>query len=323
MALNDDRKSGKEIMKDVIIIGGGPAGLSAAIYTYRKNMSTLVLAKEIGGQVAKSGEIENYLGFGRISGPEMAEKFREHLDLLGIEVREGVSVENLTQIEGGFKVDLGAGESKESKIVILASGKQPRELGVPGEQEFKNKGVTYCATCDAPLFRNKIVTVVGGGNSALDAAISLIPIASKINIVNINAEFTGDAVFVDRITKEAKITVYPEARTTRIEGEGVVKSITFEKDGQETTVPTNGVFVEIGQVPSLLFDALTKKNQWGMVEIGENGLTDIPGLFAAGDATSIRDNQISVAAGEGTKAALSAYEYYIRELGGQEVAESY
>lgn len=312
-------------MKDVIIIGGGPAGLSAAIYTYRKNMSTLVLAKEIGGQVAKSGEIENYLGFGRISGPELAEKFREHVDLLGIEVREGTSVESLSQTEGGFKVGLGGGESEEARIVILASGKQPRELGVPGEQEFKNKGVTYCATCDAPLFRNKVVTVVGGGNSALDAAISLIPLASKINIININKEFTGDAVFVDRIKAEEKITVYPEAKTTRIEGEGVVKSITFENNnsGEETTIPTGGVFVEIGQVPSLPFDGLTNKNSWGMVEIADNGVTNIPGLFAAGDVTSVRDNQISVAAGEGTKAALSAYEYYIRELGGKEVLDAY
>ncbi len=316
--------SGSHAPLDVLIIGGGPAGLSAAIYTYRKNMTTLVLASEIGGQVAKSGEIENYLGFGRVTGPELAMKFRDHLQYLQIPIEEGVVVTKLATIPGGFKVTLDSGETKTAKLVIIASGKHPRELGVPGEEQFKNKGVTYCATCDAPLFRNKVVTVVGGGNSALDAAISLIPIASAINIVNLTEAFTGDPVFIERVNNP-KVTVYHNAATTKIDGDTVVRSLRFKNSqtGQEQTLPTEGVFVEIGQVPSLQFDSLTDKNTYGMIQILDNGVTNVPGLFAAGDATGVRDNQISVAAGEGTKAALSAYEYFIRELGGTAKTEVY
>ncbi len=312
-------------MLDVLIIGGGPAGLSAAIYTFRKKMNTLVVSKDIGGQVAKSGEIENYLGFGHITGPMLAMKFREHLEALGISYKEGVVVKSITGRRGEFRVGLEDGEEILAKTVIVASGKNPKQLNVPGEAELKNRGVSYCATCDAPLFRNKTVAVIGGGNSALDAAIQFIPIAQKIYLININPEFTGDPIFIDKVKNEPKITIINNAQTKEILGQALVSGLKYQEltTREEKEITVEGVFVEIGQIPSLGFENLLTKNKWGMIEIGENGITNIPGLFAAGDVTNVRDNQISVAAGEGTKAALSAYEFWVKELSGTETAEAY
>lgn len=303
-------------MYDVIIIGGSAAGLSAAIYTFRKNMDTLIVAKEIGGQVAKSGEIENYLGVGKITGPGLAMKFREHIDMLGIPYEEGVEARGISGECGKFTVSLDDSRELHSKLIIIASGKNPKKLNIPGEEKLTNKGISYCATCDGPLFRNKTVAVIGGGNSALDAAVQFLGIAQKIYVLNINPEFTGDPILIDKVKDNSKVEVIHNAKTVEILGDNIVSGLKYRDldSGAERIISINGVFVEIGQVPSIAFDKKTLKNKWGMIEIKANNETSIAGIFAAGDVTSIRDNQISVAVGEGTKAALSAYEFWVHNL---------
>ena len=302
-------------MYDVIIIGSGPAGMTAAIYAVRKGLKTLVVGKEVGGQVAKSGEIENYLGFGSSNGAEVTEKFHQHVeDFENLEHKHPVMVTDLQKKNSHFQVKTDQGDF-EAKSVIIAAGRNPRKLGVPGEEEFKNKGVSYCDICDAPLFKNKVTAVVGGGNSGLEATVSLAALATKVYLLNIGEALTGDEVLQNKVKSLANVEVINNAKTTKIEGETFVKSLTYQdaKSGQEKRLEVDGIFIEVGYMPSIAFDKLTRKDKWGQIEIDVNCKTSVEGIFAAGDVTNIRDNQIIVAAGEGSKAALSAYEYLTRK----------
>lgn len=205
-------------MYDIVIVGAGPAGLTAAIYTSRKNLKTLVISKDIGGQAAISGDIENYLGFTVITGPELATKFKQHVqDFEGLELIEGAEVVDLEKKDNHFVVTASDDKTYQSKAVIVASGRFPKLLGVPGEKEFFGKGVGTCATCDAPLFRGKSVAVVGGGNAAMDAANLLAKFASKVYVVNINSELTGDdEILKEKLESSANISCTHNAATQRI-----------------------------------------------------------------------------------------------------------
>lgn len=296
---------------DIIIIGTGPAGMAAAIYCARKKLKNLIIGQQLGGQAALSGAMENYLGFHLITGAQLVEKFHEHLkDFKEIEHRHGVEVTAIEEHKGSFQITTANGRQYYSKAVIAASGKIPRKLNVPGENEYKNLGVTYCATCDAPLFSKKDVAVIGGGNSALDAALQLIKIARKIYLININKALGGDVIMREKVGKSKKVEILNETKTLDILGDKSVTEIKVEVDGQQRVLPVSGVFIEIGSIPSVSFiKGLVKLNERNEIVIDKKNMTSVPGIFAAGDVTTVLEKQVIVAAGEGAKAAIHASEY--------------
>jgi len=295
-------------MFDLIIIGAGPAGITASVYAARKEMGLLVITKDIGGQAAWSGDIENYIGYQFITGPELVGKFEEHMRKYEIELKENEEVLELKRKDDGVwvKTDKGA---YEAKTAVIASGKRSRELGVPGELEFKNRGLTYCATCDAPLFAEKDVAVIGGGNSALDATLQLIRIAKHIYLINITPTLTGDAVMREKVRESKKVTILNNTQVTAVLGERMVSGIKIRKQEKEETLPVQGVFVEIGLISNSEFAKELGKNELGEIRVNCRSETNIPGIFAAGDVTDVPAKQIIVAAGEGAKAALGAFAY--------------
>lgn len=295
---------------DVVVIGGGPAGLTAAIYLARKKLKTLMLTKDLGGQAAWSSDVENYLGFTMISGAELTKHFQDHLaefkdDITLRLLREGIR--SVTKVNTGFVVTMADGTQETSRSVIIASGKTPKKLGVPGEEELLNKGVTYCAWCDGPLFKNKAVVIVGGGNSALDAALSIEKLAKGITIVNNTDNLTGDEVMIEKVMASPHIRVMNHASLTKIEGDTLVRSAVVKDDqtGLEKQLMVDGVFIEIGSIPSTdCVQGLVKLNELGEIVIDKQNMSSVPGIFAAGDVTDVLEKQIIVAAGEGSKAAI-------------------
>jgi thioredoxin-disulfide reductase len=295
---------------DLIIVGAGPAGITAAIYAARKRMDFAVFTMNIGGQITFSSEIENYTGFQYITGEELAAKFQDHLKEHKFELRME-EVKRVEKVDEIFKVRTDSG-SFLSRTVIIATGRKPRELDVPGETEFKNKGVTYCATCDAPLFQGWDVAVVGGGNAGLEATIQLIKIASKIYLVEIGPQLRADPVLVEKARASGKVEVLTGTRVMEIIGDTVVRGLRVQKGGKEMVLPVRGVFVEIGSVPNSGLVDFVEKNANGEIIVSCRCETNVSGLFAAGDVTNVPEKQIVVAAGEGCKATLSAFKYLSR-----------
>ncbi|MFA5008081.1 MAG: FAD-dependent oxidoreductase [Candidatus Omnitrophota bacterium] len=295
---------------DLIILGAGPAGITAAVYAARKKMDFLVLSLDMGGQTAWSGDIENYTGYQFITGPELTSKFEEHAKAFSAPINIPEEARDIKKENDLIKVITDKNEYV-SKTVIIATGKRPRMLNVPGEKEFKNKGVTYCATCDAPLFKGKKVAVIGGGNSALDAASQLTKISPKIYMINIAAQLTGDPVMVENVEKSNNIEVLNNSKVKAISGDKFVNSITIEKKGEILNLDVEGIFVEIGLMPNSEFDKITKHNDYGEIIIDNRNSTNIEGVFAAGDVTNVPEKQIIIASGEGSKACLSAFRYLL------------
>lgn len=293
---------------DLIIIGAGPAGITAAVYAARKRLNLLVISKDIGGQAAWSGDIENYTGYQFITGPELASKFEEHMRKYNITVREGEEAVGIEKRDKTIFVNTNKG-SHEAYTVIIASGKVSRELGAEGENEFKNRGLTYCATCDGPLFQGKDVAVIGGGNSALDAAIQMMKIAKRVYIINITPRLGGDAVMRETVEKSSVVKVMNNSQVMAVIGDKMVKGIKVKSGGKEETLEVEGVFVEIGLIPNSKFAKIVEKNEFGEIKINGHNGTNIPGVFAAGDVTDVPEKQIIIAAGEGSKACLSAFRY--------------
>jgi NADH-dependent peroxiredoxin subunit F len=296
-------------MYDLIIIGAGPAGITAAVYAARKKMSLLVITKDIGGQTAWSGDIENYTGYQFITGPELAAKFEEHMRKYEIDLKENEAVTALTKSGEAISVRTNKGGVYEAKTVIVAPGKRSRELNVPGEMDFKNRGLTYCATCDGPLFAGKDVAIIGGGNSALDAALQMIRIAKHVYIINIAPKLGGDPIMREKVEKSGVVTVLNSAQVTSILGDKMVNAIKVKREGGEEDIAVQGVFVEIGLIPNTEFAAELAKNEFGEIKVTSRNQTNIPGVFAAGDVTDVPEKQIIIAAGEGSKACLSAFRY--------------
>ncbi|MFH1776156.1 MAG: FAD-dependent oxidoreductase [Candidatus Omnitrophota bacterium] len=301
---------------DLIIIGAGPAGITAAVYAARKKMRLLVVTKDIGGQTALSGDIENYTGYQFISGPELTEKFAEHLRRFEMELKDHEPVTAVRKEARLVKVVTNKA-SYFSKAAIIASGKRTKELNVQGEQEFKNRGLTYCATCDGPLFTGKDVAVIGGGNSALDAAIQLIKLASHVYLINASPELSGDAIMQEQVEKSKNVTVYNNSQVLSILGDKYVQGIRVKTNAQEQILDVRGVFVEIGLMPNSEFvsDDL-EKNKNREIKVDIYNQTNIPGIFAAGDVTDVPEKQIIIAAGEGAKAALGVFRYLVRNKNG-------
>jgi len=298
-------------MYDLIIIGAGPAGITASVYAARKRIETLVVSQDIGGQTAWSGEIENYTGYQFITGPELASKFEEHMRQYKIALKENEAAVEVRKTGNFIKVKTDKG-SYEAKTVIIASGKRSRELNVRGEKEFKNKGLTYCATCDGPLFAQKDVAVIGGGNSALDATLQLMKIAKHTYLINVNERLGGDAVMREKVEASSLVTVLNSCKVMAILGERFVTGVRIEKQGKEEMLQVQGIFVEIGLIPNADFAVDIEKNERQEIKVNSYNETNIPGIFAAGDVTDVPEKQIIIAAGEGSKAALSAFRYLVQ-----------
>jgi len=293
---------------DLIIIGAGPAGITAAVYAARNETDFLVLTGDIGGQTAWTDDIENYTGYQFITGMDLAVRFEEHMKKYDVNVRQNESVESVRKEGDIVSVLTRDGECK-ARTVIIASGKRSKELNVPGEKEFKNKGLTYCATCDGPLFAGKDVAVIGGGNSALSAAIQLARIAGKVYVINITDRLGGEAVLRRKVEEDPRITVTNSASVSAIKGDAFVSAISVCRGGEESDLAVQGVFIEIGLVPNSSFAEEIEKNDAGEIKVNCRNETNIPGVFAAGDVTDVPEKQIIIAAGEGSKAALSAFRY--------------
>ncbi len=293
---------------DLIIIGAGPAGITAAVYAARKRMKLIVLTGDIGGQAAWSGDIENYTGYQFVTGPELVSKFEEHMRRYAIDFHENEEVSGISKPGDLVKVSTKKGEYT-ARAVIIASGKTSKELGVPGEKEFKNKGLTYCATCDGPLFSGKDVAVVGGGNSALDAALQMIKIAKTVYVINNTDRLGGDTVMREKVQGAPNVKVINGAKVMAVTGGKMVSGISVRTSSGEESIPLQGVFVEIGLIPNSSFAGAVERNERGEIKVNCKNETNIPGIFAAGDVTDVSEKQIIIAAGEGSKSALSAFKY--------------
>lgn len=299
-------------MLDLIIVGGSAAGTAAAVYSARRKLNFKVVAADLGGEVAKSGEVENYPGINHITGVELSKKFNEQLEYNNVDVEVGVFVESITQIDGGFSVigKYGSEEKTyEAKAVIVATGAEPRKLGVPGEEEFNHKGVTYCTVCDGPLFRGKTTVTIGTGNSALESALMMAEIADKHYVIAKHPEFRGEQVLIDKVKEHKNIEVIYEGLTNKIEGDGLVGKVTYEKDGMDHSIDVQGVMVHIGMIPNSSFIDIAEKTPKGNIIVDRMCATSVPGLYAAGDVTDVPYWQIGIAAGMGITAALSAISY--------------
>ncbi|UCD83602.1 MAG: FAD-dependent oxidoreductase [Deltaproteobacteria bacterium] len=298
-------------MNDLIVIGAGPAGITASVYAARKRMNCLIITGDIGGQTILSSDIENYTGYHFITGVELAQKFREHLEQFKLELKVGDKVNLVKHEDGIVQVRTEKGEY-QAKTLIIASGRIPRKLGVEGEDEFKNRGVTYCATCDAPLFSEMDVAVVGGGNSALDATLQLMKIANKIYLVDVADRLRADPIMVEKAKGSNKVIIYNNAKVKQISGDKFVQGIKIERDGKEEDLTVGGIFIEIGSTPASEFVKDVAKNETGEIFVNCRCETNISGIFAAGDVTDVPAKQIIVACGEGAKASLSAFDYISR-----------
>jgi thioredoxin-disulfide reductase len=297
---------------DLIIVGGGPAGITAGIYGARYKLKTLLVTKDFGGQIAKKAvPIENYPGFKEISGLELIQKFKEHLEKFKIETE----IDLVIKIEKNknFSILTKNGKKFESKSVIIASGADPRPLKVQGEKEFIGKGVSYCTVCDAPLFKEKTAAVIGGGNAGFEAAIALSRWAKKIYILEYGERVMADLENQELAKKMGKVEIITNALLKEIKGERFVNAIIYQdrKTGENKELKVEGVFVEIGSQPASSFAGdLVDFNEKGEIKVDfETFQTKTPGLFAAGDVNEGKYKQIVTAAGEGAKAALAAAEY--------------
>ena len=299
---------------DLIIVGAGPAGMTAGVYAARKQISTLILTENVGGQALWSSGVENYLGYIYITGAELVQKFEEHLKNFDVEL-EFARVVGLNLVDGWFRVDTESGESYNARAVIVAAGKSPRLLNVPGEKEFTGRGVTYCSTCDAPLFAGMDVAVVGGGNSGLDAVIQLMRICPKVYLIEISQKLRADEILQDKVRSAKNVEILTRTLVKEIQGDDFVTGITVEnlETHDQRTIDVKGVFVEIGLVPNADFvKGLVALNRYGEIPVDCGAWTGVPGLYAAGDVTDVPEKQIICAAGDGAKAALGAYSYLVR-----------
>jgi len=301
-------------MYDLIIIGGGPAGIAAGIYASRKKIKSLLITDSFGGQSIVSDKIENWIGEKEISGFELAKKLENHLkSQQGIEILENELVSKIEKIENGFKVFTNNNKVFETKYILVASGSSHRKLNVLGEKEFEGRGVFYCATCDAPLMKNKTAAVIGGGNSGLEAVLDLIPYASSIYLLEYGEKLKGDAITQEKIKSNPKVQIITLAQTIEITGENFVSGLKY-KDRQTNEIKelkVDGVFVEIGSTPnSFLVKDLVNLNNFGEIIVDpKTQQTSLFGIWAAGDVTDFPYKQNNIAIGHAISAILNINDY--------------
>jgi len=304
-------------MYDTIIIGSGPAGITASIYAIRREMKVLVIGKEMGGQVVWASEIENYPGIQKIDNIEFISRFKKHAESFGIEIKTAEVQKIEKKEDETFKLFVGK-EEFETKTIIIAMGLSPRRLAISGEQEFNGRGVSYCANCDGPMYKNKTVAVVGGGNSALDAAEVLSKIAKQVYLVHRRQEFRAFDVLVKEVKERENIELLLDSEIKEIIGDQKVNKIKVfnNQTNKEKEIEVDGVFIEIGRIAHTdLVDNLVERNEKKEIITDELCKTNCPGIFAAGDVTQGYFKQITIACGQGTVAALAAYQYLQQKQG--------
>jgi thioredoxin reductase len=300
-------------MYEVVIIGAGIAGCTAAIYASRKKMDYLLVAKDFGGQFLESGEILNYPGIVKTTGDEFLKMFEEQMKFNNIELKLNEEVTKIEQIENGFNV-ITDKDLYKTKTVIVGTGSRPKKLDVPGEKEFTNKGVTYCSICDGPLFSGKDIAMIGGGNSALEGIDFTKAIARKIYLLNIKKELTAHAILIDKVRSYKNVEIINEAETTELIGKEFINGLKYKKGGNIKTLDIQGVFIEIGRTPNTNFiKGFLELDEGKHIIIDCKARTSKEGIFAAGDCASGREFQYTIAAGQGCIALLKAARYIARK----------
>lgn len=299
---------------DILVIGGGPAGSSAAIYSARKGIRTGIVAERFGGQILDTLSIENFISVKETEGPKLAQALEEHVKDYNIDV---MNLQRATRLEKKdfIEVELENGAILKSKAVIISTGARWRNLNVPGEEKFKNKGVAYCPHCDGPLFAGKDIAVIGGGNSGIEAAIDLSGIVQHVTVLEFGSELKADDVLQKRLSDLSNVTVFTNAQTVEITGDEKVDGLTYvdRESGEEKHIELAGVFVQIGLSPNTEWlNGILERNQIGEIIVDKRGATTIPGVFAAGDCTDTAYKQIIISMGAGATAALGAFDYLIR-----------
>jgi alkyl hydroperoxide reductase subunit F len=318
-AARDAAKLTAQAPYDVLIVGGGPAGAAAGVYAARKGIRTGIAAERFGGQVNDTMAIENYVSVLETDGPKFAAALEAHTRAYNVNIMNLQRADKLipAALAGGLiEVQLTNGGSLKSKTVILSTGARWRNVNVPGEAEYKNKGVAYCPHCDGPLFKGKRVGVIGGGNSGVEAAIDLAGIVEHVTLIEFDTKLRADAVLVNKLQSLPNVAIHLNAQTTEITGDGQrMNGLTFKDrtSGEVHHLDMAGVFVQIGLVPNTEWlKGTLELSKHGEIVVDARGATSLPGVFAAGDATTVPFKQIIIAAGEGAKAALSAFDYLMR-----------
>ena len=301
---------------DVLIVGGGPAGAAAAVYAARKGIRTGIASERFGGQVLDTLGIENFVSVKETEGPKFAMALEEHVRHYDVEIVSLQRAKALRTAQGLIEVDLESGATLKGRTVILTTGARWRTLNVPGEQEYRNKGVTFCPHCDGPLFKGKPVAVIGGGNSGVEAAIDLAGLVKHVTLIEFGTELRADAVLQRKLKSLPNVDVILNAQTTEVVGDGQKVSALAYRDrtsGEDRRVPLEGVFVQIGLVPNTEWlKGTVELSRHGEIIVDARGATSVPGVFAAGDCTTVPFKQIIIAAGDGAKAALGAFDHLIR-----------
>jgi len=300
-------------MYDLAILGGGPAGVSAGVYASRKRLKTIFITKEWGGQSIVSEGIQNWIGTVNISGADLANSLKKHLEAYAedvVEIKDGQSVISISKADGGFSIKTDNGEYK-AKTILITTGSHRRKLQVPGAEEFENKGITYCASCDGPLFANKDVAVIGGGNAAFETSAQLLAYTKSVTLLNRSADFRADPVTVKKVLANPKIKAIMNAELVEIKGDKFVKSIVYKDatSGENAEFPTEGIFVEIGLLPSTDFAKdIVELNKYGQIMIDPlTQKTKTEGIWAAGDSTNVLYHQNNIAAGDAVRALEDIY----------------
>jgi alkyl hydroperoxide reductase subunit F len=298
---------------DIIIVGAGPAGLTAGVYCARKLLKTLIISENIGGQALESWAIENYMGYRMITGEDLMKKFDEQVRTLDVRL-ELDRVSGIVPEGNLFAVTTVSGVTLKAKSLILTQGKQPRKLGVHDEEKYLGRGLSICSTCDGPLYKGKKVAIVGGGNFAIQTAIEMSGIASSVSLI-VRSTIKADPVYVKKLEEIKNITVYPHSQITTLAGDPFLQRITITTEGEgDQNIDIDGVFIDVGWTPNTeILDGLVELNDRREIVVDVDGRTSRPGVFAAGDVTSVKSKQIIIAAGDGAKAALEAYEYLMKK----------
>jgi alkyl hydroperoxide reductase subunit F len=302
-----------EDVNDVVIVGAGPAGLTAGVYCARKMLKTVIISENVGGQALESWAIENYMGYRVVTGEELMKKFEEQVRTLNIRL-ELDRVTGIRKEENLFIVRTISDGEVKAKALILTQGNRPRKLGIANEEQYLGRGLSVCSTCDGPLYKGKKVAIVGGGNSALQTAVEMSDIAESVSLI-VRSTIRADPVYVDLMKNRKNITVLPNSQITSLEGEKFLSAVTIKDEaGNEQKVALDGVFIEIGWLPNTdMVAELVALNGKKEIVVDINGRTSAPGVFAAGDVTNVKSKQIIIAAGDGAKVALEAFEYLMTE----------
>lgn len=301
-------------MYDLVILGGSAAGVTASVYAIRRKLNLILITPDFGGEIAATTDIENWPGENKIAGSVLARKLEEQVKYNNVPTALGQKAKKIEKLSSGFIVyteDLSEKEyNYETKTIIIASGSEPRHLEIPGEEEFFHKGVTYCAICDAPLFKNKAVAVIGGGNSAITSALMLGDLANQVYLLNVNSELKGETILIDKVKNHPKIKILPGVKVKKILGEKMVTGLEYEdKENNNHLLEVKGIFVNVGLRPNSNFVDFVEKTRYGEIKIDRVGQSSTPGIFAAGDVTDMPYKQIVIASGSGSIAALAVIDF--------------